>query len=151
MIYFLVPSIFNTLFFPDHFQLSHRRHHMYHNHIDKDYSYPWYTPDRFENPDEYLARMMDKNVLVKFLFPFVGWPIYLYGFQDGSHFFPFANDRMWKDTDKAEYRKCLISTASVIASVVAAFFICGQSVGKLAYYYLAPLIMCGWWLITGTV
>lgn len=26
-------------FYP--WQLSHRRHHMYHNHIEKDYSHPW--------------------------------------------------------------------------------------------------------------
>jgi hypothetical protein len=67
---------------------------MYHNHIDKDYSHPWYTPDRLEKEDEGAARMMHSNAFLRVLFPFYGWAIYLYGMPDGSHFIPFSSQRL---------------------------------------------------------
>jgi hypothetical protein len=115
---------------------------MYHNHIDKDYSFPWYTPDRYDRDDEWMARWMDGNTLLKFLFPFYGWPIYLYGLPDGSHFIPFAEQRIWKDTDKKEAVKCLISTASVIAAAASAFYYCECSIAKMAFYYLLVVDYC---------
>jgi omega-3 fatty acid desaturase (delta-15 desaturase) len=107
-------------------QLSHRRHHMYHNHIDKDYSHPWYTPDKLENPDEGLARMMESYPWMRFFFPFVGWPLYLYGMPDGSHWIPFSSQRMWKDTEVVEYKKCILSTLVVLASIAGIYYLNGQ-------------------------
>eukprot|EP01035_Chromulina_nebulosa_P018266 gene18266-23941_t len=71
-------------------QLSHRRHHMYHNHVDKDYSYPWYTEDRLTKDDEYMARFLHDNPLAIFFFPFYGWPIYfILGLPDDTFDFPY--------------------------------------------------------------
>lgn len=63
-------------FYP--WQLSHRRHHMFHNHVEKDYSHPWYLPERLLREDEGLARLMDKYSFIRVIFPFVGWPIYIF-------------------------------------------------------------------------
>lgn len=65
--------------FPPCTQLSHRRHHMFHNHEHKDYSHPWYTPQRFEDPDEGFGNFLDRHTWVKLLFPFVAWQVYLLG------------------------------------------------------------------------
>lgn len=139
-------------------QLSHRRHHMYHNHIDKDYSHPWYTPDKLANPEEGLARMMEQYPFIRFFFPFVGWPLYLYGMPDGSHWIPFSSQRMWKDTDVVEYRKCIFSTLVVLANIAGIYYLGGSGlVGKpedlvmnIAYYYGAPWVVFSWWLVTVT-
>lgn len=131
-------------------QLSHRRHHMYHNHAEKDYSYPWYTADKFNRPDENLARMLHNQPALIFFFPFYGWPIYLYGLPDGSHLFPFKNDRLWKDTPSSESVKCLISSGIVLLNLVAVYFLCGQSFANVMFYYFPPWILFGWWLVTVT-
>lgn len=131
-------------------QMSHRRHHMYHNHVDKDYSHPWYTPERFQHEDESLARTFHNNWWLIITFPFYGWAVYLYGLPDGSHFFPFSSQRMWKDTPKIEHAKCLLSSSVVLAFLAAIYFICGQDIKTMAYYYLVPYAIQGWWLVTVT-
>ena len=131
-------------------QLSHRRHHMYHNHIDKDYSHPWYTPDRLEKEDEGAARLVHSWSILRFLFPLYGWAIYLYGMPDGSHFIPWSSQRMWKESPASEYTRCIISTVSCIAWLGAIYVACGQDLMNLAYYYGASWIMLGWWLVSVT-
>ena len=76
-------------FYP--WQLSHRRHHMYHNHVDKDYSFPWYTEERLQRPDEGVYRFLDKSPVIRSSFPIYGWFVYLLGKPDGSHFLPLKS------------------------------------------------------------
>jgi omega-3 fatty acid desaturase (delta-15 desaturase) len=122
---------------------------MYHNHLEKDYSHPWYTPERFEREDEGLARMFHSNIWMLVTFPLYGWAIYLYGLPDGSHYIPFETQRMWKDTPKAEYFKCLLSSSVVLAFLAGIYLYCG-SLSKMAYYYGVPYFVYGWWLFTVT-
>jgi omega-3 fatty acid desaturase (delta-15 desaturase) len=72
-------------------QLSHRRHHMYHNHETKDYSHAWYTPERMARSDEGMAQFFDKHPSLMATFPCFGWFVYLASLPDGCHFFPFAS------------------------------------------------------------
>lgn len=130
-------------------QLSHRRHHMYHNHVEKDYSHPWYTPERFKKEDEGLARFFHGNWWAIVTFPLYGWQVYMFGLPDGSHYIPNSSQRMWKDTPKAEYAKCLLSTVVLLAFAAAIYTFCG-SLEKFAYYYLVPYFVQGWWLVTVT-
>merc|ERR1719453_1534106 len=65
-------------------QLSHRRHHMYHNHVDKDYSHPWYTEERLGQTDEGLYRFFREHKDLMATFPLFGWTAYLLGSPDGS-------------------------------------------------------------------
>ena len=138
-------------FYP--WQLSHRRHHMYHNHIEKDYSHPWYTPDRLQRPDEGLARMMHGfglGSVLRLLFPFYGWFIYLYGMPDGSHFVPLAQQRMWAESVSEEYTKCIISSVNCAAWAAGIYYACGCDIAAVGYYYVAPWFLLSWWLVSVT-
>ena len=73
-------------------RLSHRRHHLYHNHVDKDYSHPWYTPDRMEDPKEALYQAVHEMPWFTASFPIYGWFIYLWGKPDGNHYIPLPSD-----------------------------------------------------------
>lgn len=131
-------------------RLSHQRHHMYHNHLDKDYSHPWYTPEKLERPDHALPRMMENYPHMRFIFPFLGWFLYLYGMPDGSHFVPFAEQRLWKGSPTSEYLKCLFSSASVGLTLWCVYQLCGGDLGACVYYYGVPLGVMGWWLVCVT-
>lgn len=37
-------------------QLTHHQHHMYHNHLTKDYSHPWITPEELATPEQSFNR-----------------------------------------------------------------------------------------------
>mmetsp|Transcript_20941 Transcript_20941/g.30185 ORF Transcript_20941/g.30185 Transcript_20941/m.30185 type:complete len:378 (-) Transcript_20941:159-1292(-) len=130
-------------------QLSHRRHHMYHNHEVKDYSHPWITPERMARPDEGTSRFFHKHNWLMGTFPYYGWAAYLYGLPDGNHFIPFPWQRMWAESESAEYIKAFISSAVVIAYATGIYLFCGDFV-NFAYYYLAPIGVFGWWLVTVT-
>ena len=130
-------------------QLSHRRHHMYHNHEEKDYSHPWYTPEKLAKPDEKLARMLHDNAWMRFLFPFYGWHFYLYGMPDGSHYIPFMTQRMWKESTAKEQNQCYLSLAVVLGFLVSYLYYF-NNFASFAYYYLGPYVMFGWWLVTVT-
>lgn len=153
-----------TLCVPYHpWKLSHHRHHSYHNHAERDYSHPWYTPDKLDpavTGDKYwLAQRMEDFAAMRFLFPIVGWAIYLFGLPDGSHFIPFGdkgNARLWDESleingDYSEHRKCLLSTATVLGwnyLLLNNLFVWDWA--AYAYWYLAPAFIYGWWLVTVT-
>lgn len=131
-------------------QLSHRKHHMYHNHVDKDYSHPWYTPDKLEKPEEWMAKLTDQHPWFRFFFPFIGWPVYLYGLPDGSHWIPFPTQRLWTECDAVEYKKCVLSTAVVVVFVMAFYHMAGQDLMSVLYYYAPSYLVFSWWLVTVT-
>lgn len=141
--------------------LSHNRHHMHHNHVDKDYSHPWYTPDKLQGdqPEYALARAMENYTWIRAVFPFVGWAVYLWGMPDGSHFIPAAlstaDNRIWNESavhgDYTEHKKCLISSATVFAMAYAILeYGCNWDWGIFGYYYIVPALVYGWWLVTVT-
>ena len=122
---------------------------MYHNHEDKDYSHPWYTPERLSRPDEGMARMMHENTWMRVLFPFYGWHLYLYGMPDGSHYIPFMSQRLWKESTAEEQNQCYLSLVVVLVFLALYMYFFG-SLASFAYYYLGPYVMFGWWLVTVT-
>lgn len=132
-------------------RLSHRRHHMYHNHIDKDYSHPWWTDERAEaDPVGHkLVVLQDKHPIMKLIFPIIGWPVYLLGLPDGSHFFPNKSSRLWANTAFHESVKAIVSTACVVGCTYGMYAWLG-SLANLVYYHLVPVLIMGWWLVCTT-
>jgi len=132
-------------------RLSHRRHHMHHNHQTKDYSHAWLTD---EDKDEDLTPNMKwvrDNPAFRVTMPFFGWWMYLLGVPDGNHWFPNAAGRLWKDTATHEYYKCFASVSIVAAAAYTLYFhVFEQNLTNLAYYYVGPLAFCGWWLVCVT-
>jgi omega-3 fatty acid desaturase (delta-15 desaturase) len=122
---------------------------MYHNHETKDYSHPWYTPERLADPDCYMARMMHNNAWLRIAFPYIGWHLYLFGMPDGSHYIPFTSHRLWATSTVEEQRKCYLSVA-VVACFLATYLYISGSLASFAFYYLGPYVVFGWWLVTVT-
>lgn len=123
---------------------------MFHNHIEKDYSYSWFTPDVIAKEIDPMTLQLHKNKVIKFFLPFFGWFMYLLGVRDGNHFIPIKSQRLWQQTPRIESIKCLISTAVVGLFAAGNWFAFGRSWKNVAFYYLAPLVMFGWWLVTVT-
>ena len=134
-------------YFP--WQLTHRRHHMYHNHVSKDYSHPWYTD--VDTSDSGMYRFFEHHREFMAAMPLIGWTMYLLGSPDGNHFLPIPSQRMWKESDSVEYVKCVISTVVVLCySYGIIFHACSASFVTFSFYYGIPLLVFGWWLVCVT-
>jgi len=123
---------------------------MYHNHKDKDYSFPWYDEARLSQPSESLGKWCNENKAVLLLMPFVGWALYLSGMPDGCHYFPFAKDRMWRESPPSEVYRYAISMGAVVACAGVIIHLCNYNLMNFLFYYGASWIMFGWWLVTVT-
>lgn len=111
----------------------------------------WFPEDVLNRPERHLARLFHNNALVSFFMPFYGWFIYLFfGIDDGNHYLPIPTDRLWKDTPIAESLKCLTSTVVVLFYAAVIYQLFDGNLFNIIYYYLAPLTMFSWWLITVT-
>lgn len=131
-------------------QLSHHFHHLYHNHVDKDFSYLWFPPDILaERP---IAQAFHASPLALFLFPFYGYFMYLIGMPDGSHYIPsLPGHRLWEVSPATkEAVKCIVSTASVIVCLMGHFYFLGGQWSNFAFFYAIPLLYFSWWLVTVT-
>jgi omega-3 fatty acid desaturase (delta-15 desaturase) len=130
-------------------QLTHRRHHMYHNHVTKDYSHPWYTESNVTDANLYLFFRHHKDLMATM--PLFGWAFYLMGSPDGNHFIPFPSQRMWKESPFSEYVKCIVSTIVACVYAYCIFvFACNSDVETYMFYYGVPLLVYGWWLVCVT-
>ncbi|CAD7969523.1 unnamed protein product [Amoebophrya sp. A120] len=99
---------------------SHRFHHMYHNHLDKDYSFPWAHDPKFDKACSSLVK--NYPAIPAAVYPVFGYAFYLlwpqqYGGVDGTHYFPnvFSGCRLWENVDTQELIKCWISVFVVLA------------------------------------
>jgi len=120
-------------------KLSHTRHHQYHHHIDKDYSYQWIPESEHKNHN-YLAYALRE------LLPFIGWPMYLFvGQPDGGHLILYGRNvegRSWPS-----YLRMWMSAIITMCSM----FTIGYKLGWDAItVYVGPWIWYGWWLVTVT-
>ena len=130
-------------------RLSHHRHHMYHNHEYKDYSHPWYTAEKLSNPKAASARYVDNHPALRLLFPIIGWPLYLLGFPDGSHFIPLSG-RLYKNVNLRDAIQCIISTLVVIGFGATYWNICNSDLQTFAHQFLGSYFVFAWWLTTVT-
>eukprot|EP00039_Didymoeca_costata_P024372 m.10121 g.10121 ORF g.10121 m.10121 type:complete len:381 (+) comp4203_c0_seq2:166-1308(+) len=136
-------------------QTSHRRHHMFHNHVEKDYSHPWYDAAMLESIEKNgasLAKMYEDYPILRTMYAIIGWPLYLYaGFQDGSHLIPDSQSRLWKAASQIEFVKGIVSSTVVVLYFALVFFaFCNADWVTMLIYYLIPLGVFGWWIFTVT-
>ncbi|CAJ0603298.1 unnamed protein product, partial [Cylicocyclus nassatus] len=117
-------------------QKSHRQHHQYTSHLEKDKGHPWVTEEDFNQRtavEKYFA-----------MFPLSGWirwnPIYtVVGLPDGSHFWPWS--RLFTNT--TDRVKCVISGLACLFCASVAFYMCDYSIYNWLKYYYVPLTFQG--------
>jgi len=127
-------------FFP--WAYSHRKHHRFHNHKDKDMSHPWLTKE------EVGKSFLKKYYLSSVLSPFLSYLIYLYvGEYDGSHVTPTG--RLYQGAGFNEKMKCFISSLSILC-VVAIFFVSFSSWSQFMLSYGGCWLMFSFWLFMVT-
>ncbi|CAJ0569875.1 unnamed protein product, partial [Mesorhabditis spiculigera] len=119
-------------------QKSHRLHHTYTSHLEKDHGHPWITIDLYETWNDF-KRFYANNPYTAL----VRWYMYtVAGVTDGSHFWPFS--RMFDNT--TERIQCAVSGLVCIAWATAAFWYLDYSVYAWVKFYLLPVMSQGFWL-----
>ena len=97
-----------TPFIP--WQMSHRKHHINHNHVEKDYSHQWFVR---ENKDEMVWWMKASHATRNIQLPILYFVYLMVGVPDGGHVIPFYG-RLWEDqTLKTKFRGLLSSCLSI--------------------------------------
>uniref|UniRef100_A0AC35U4G5 FA_desaturase domain-containing protein n=1 Tax=Rhabditophanes sp. KR3021 TaxID=114890 RepID=A0AC35U4G5_9BILA len=123
-------------------QKSHRQHHTYTSHLEKDRGHVWITENHFEGLD-----VISQNYVK---FPPTGlllWHMYTFlGIPDGSHFWP--GSRLFTNT--TERIQCAVSALAVAASCFAALYFVDYSVYAWLKYYYLPCCFAGYWLVIVT-
>jgi omega-3 fatty acid desaturase (delta-15 desaturase) len=124
-------------------QKSHRQHHQYTAHIEKDKGHPWVTQKDYESRtllERYFAAL-----------PLSGWfrwmPIYtVIGLPDGSHFWPWS--RLFTTTE--DRVKCVVSGFCCAFCAYVAFVLCDYSFYNYIKYYWVPLSFQGLMMVVIT-
>jgi omega-3 fatty acid desaturase (delta-15 desaturase) len=112
---------------------SHKKHHLYHNNVQKDYSHPWLVNYK-------------ENFITKIPKLFGSYFGYLYaGYYDGNHFFPFG--KLYNSCNEKEKKKYLLSTFWIIINVGVLIYIFGENI---IFAHLVPVFMCYQWLFLVT-
>ncbi|CAB3409976.1 unnamed protein product [Caenorhabditis bovis] len=127
-------------YFP--WQKSHKLHHTFTNHIDKDHGHFW-VQDK-----DFTTWPMWKKMFNPF--PLSGWikwfPVYtLFGYCDGSHFWPFSS-LFERDSERIQ---CVVSGITCVVSAYVALLVAG-SYSNWFWYYWMPISFFGLMLVIVT-
>lgn len=128
-------------YFP--WQKSHKLHHAFTNHLEKDKGHPWNQEKHWVT---WPAWMKYFNA-----FPLSGWikwmPVYtIFGYSDGSHFWPWS--RLFQRNE--ERVKCVVSGILCAICAYIAFVVCGRDAFVFFKYYIVPLSFFGLMLVIVT-
>uniref|UniRef100_A0A0N5A3I2 FA_desaturase domain-containing protein n=1 Tax=Parastrongyloides trichosuri TaxID=131310 RepID=A0A0N5A3I2_PARTI len=123
-------------------QKSHRQHHQYTSHLEKDRGHTWIEKDSYDGMDT-LSKYFH-------IFPPSGlifWHLYTFaGIADGSHFWPWS--RLFTNTK--ERIQCVVSGFAVFACMYTAFVMVDYSIYDWVKYYYIPCCFAGYWLVIVT-
>ena len=123
--------------------LSHRKHHLNHNHLEKDYSHQWYVREEREN----LHPLIEASFGLRMVFlPFLYFVYLVTGIPDGGHVFFYG--RMWDDQSIKEKLDAAISV--VISFVTAGTLWYNMGTADFAVVCMVPWSVMGFWLFMVT-
>ncbi|CAM9119095.1 unnamed protein product [Scytosiphon promiscuus] len=124
---------------------SHNEHHKYHNHVEKDMSYPWFGKQQFEDEVRPWTKLYLKSPLhplTSYFFTYL-----LAGWYDGSHFNPFGV-LFWSRKEQAQ---CAVSAASVLAFVYLLVAVCFDfDWTAIVVRHVVPVMIMNYWLVMVT-
>lgn len=119
---------------------SHRQHHRFHNHLQKDHSHPAF-------PLDHPSAKGYKAFAGKWWTIPVAYVTYLFGAFDGSHFVPWSP--LFTTTEQRV--QCVVSTLAVVANIALLFTRAfGCSLLAFAVQYVAPVLVFHTWLYVVT-
>ena len=93
-------------------QLSHRKHHTYHNHVERDYSHQWFVR---EKKDDLEWWMKASHATRNFQLPILYFVYLCVGVPDGGHVIPFYG-RLWENATLKTQLRGLASSCLSIAT-----------------------------------
>lgn len=124
-------------------QLSHRKHHLNHNHVEKDYSHQWYI--REERDDLHPA--IKAAHATRMLFLPVLYFVYLFtGIPDGSHVLFYG--RMWEGHSFEEKMDAALSV--VVSFVTAGTLWYNMGTADFTVVCMGPWVVLSFWLFMVT-
>ena len=115
----------------------------HHNHMKKDYSHMWVV----EEDKDRMTAGLNASYYMRWAFPVLAWPIYLYGGQaDGGHLIQYG--RLWKDRGVSDRAHGYISGAVSAATMYALWKCLGSDVVRV---YAMPWLVFSFFLFTVTL
>jgi acyl-lipid omega-3 desaturase len=124
-------------------QLSHRKHHLNHNHLTRDYSHQWFIREEFDDkPDWMKMSYKTRNVQLPILYL-----VYLlFGIPDGGHVFLYG--KMWEG--ESEQLKIRGALSAVISMLTAGSLWATMGTANFAVVCFVPWLVMSFWLFMVT-
>mmetsp|Transcript_53985 Transcript_53985/g.114681 ORF Transcript_53985/g.114681 Transcript_53985/m.114681 type:complete len:440 (-) Transcript_53985:125-1444(-) len=123
--------------------LSHRKHHLNHNHLERDFSHQWYI--REDRPDFHPLLELAHNTRMAFL-PFLYFVYLVTGVPDGGHVFFYG--RMWEGESLKDRLDGALSVMISFATAGTLWYNMGTS--DFAVVCLGPWMVMAFWLFMVT-
>jgi len=123
--------------------LSHRKHHLNHNHLTKDYSHQWCIREEAKDYNPFVKASYHVRMLY---FPFLYFIYLATGIPDGGHVAFFG--RMWEGESMKTKMDAAISPAISLATVALLWSSMGTS--DFAVVCMVPWMVMGFWLFMVT-
>jgi fatty acid desaturase len=134
-----------TPFIP--WQMSHRRHHLNHNHLTKDFSHQWFIKENAEKPADDMVWWMKLSYQTRNIqLPILYLVYLLVGVPDGGHVFLYG--KLWEGID---WKTKLRAYGSVAVSMLTATSLwAAMGTANFAVVCFAPWLVMSMWLFAVT-
>ena len=123
--------------------LSHRKHHLNHNHIDRDYSHQWFIREDKDTMHQLLQAAHSTRML---FFPFLYFFYLVTGVPDGGHVFFYG--RMWEGHSIRE--KADASLSVMVSCATAGLLWHTMGTANFAVVCMGPWMVMSFWLFMVT-
>lgn len=124
-------------------QLSHRRHHVHHNHLTRDYSHQWFVREESDELAWWIKLAYETRILQ---LPILYLIYLLGGIPDGGHVVFFG--RLWEGQPKGMQRRGAISVATSVATAMTLWATLGTA--DFFVVYMVPWMVMSFWLFMVT-
>lgn len=124
-------------------QKSHRKHHLNHNHLTKDYSHQWFIKEERDDLHPFIKL---SHATRNFQLPILYLVYLLVGVPDGGHVFFYG--KMWDGESIKEKRNAAVSVAVSVAT--AGTLWANMGTADFAVVCMAPWVVMSFWLFMVT-